>query len=517
MGKYLHKFQSDHDFQLNYWGGMNEKAFTCSAGTFVYSSSSYNEEWDWYYDVYTNGSIEVWVDTYDELYPGYLGWDPVNDSDVEIETVGVSVQSTYYEPWVSLTVENDGLNYNKSRRDRLLETPLTFEILSGGVIYWNFLDGFEKNIQYKKNDGEWTTIDGENSAITVAIGDVIQFVGDNESYGYTYGAPDSNSFWGTTCKFNVYGNIMSLIHSVGFGSSENRELQPINSTSPMHQHHFGSLFRNCTGLTDASNLLLPSKTVYQNDYYEMFYGCTSLVNAPSELPATTLDTDCYYYMFCQCTNLTGIPSVLPATTLATGCYGEMFEGCTSLTTTPKLPSTALAYNCYRGMFSGCTSLTTAPDLPATTMAQQCYENMFTDCTSLTVAPELPATELANSCYQYMFKGCTNLTTAPDLPATTLARYCYNYMFAGCTNLTAAPELPAETLLNSCYRYMFSGCSSLNYIKAMFTTTPGTSYTQNWLNGVASTGTFVRNSSATWEGSITRGADTVPTGWTITTA
>jgi hypothetical protein len=62
--------------------------------------------------------------------------------------------------------------------------------------------------------------------------------------------------------------------------------------------------------------------------------------------------------------------------------------------------------------------------------------------------------------------------------------------------------------------MFYGCKKLNWIKAMFTTTPSTSYTNNWLYNVASTGTFVKNASATW---TTSGAHGVPSGWTIQTA
>ena len=140
------------------------------------------------------------------------------------------------------------------------------------------------------------------------------------------------------------------------------------------------------------------------------------------------------------------------------------------------------------MFNGCTSLTTAPELPATALAFACYNSMFLDCTSLMVAPELPATTLAESCYFEMFYGCTSLTTAPELPATALADYCYHYMFNGCTNL--------------------------NYIKAMFTTKPSATYTQFWVRGVASTGTFVKNSAATWN---VTGNNGIPSGWTVQTA
>ena len=179
-----------------------------------------------------------------------------------------------------------------------------------------------------------------------------------------------------------------------------------------------------------------------------------------------------------------------------------------------LPATTLASSCYRNMFFGCTSLTTAPELPATTLAYECYNTMFYGCTSLTTAPELPATTLASSCYYGMFYDCTSLTTAPKLPATTLANYCYSSMFYDCTSLTTAPKLPATTLVNGCYNEMFNGCTNLNYITAMFTTTPSTTYTRNWVNGVSSTGTFVKNSAATWDVTDTNG---IPTGWTVETA
>lgn len=215
--------------------------------------------------------------------------------------------------------------------------------------------------------------------------------------------------------------------------------------------------------------------------------------------------------------------ILPATTLHADCYAQMFFGgfanedpdeTHTLQIPPTLPATTLAYNCYEQMFRNCKNLIVAPELPATTMAGSCYQYMFRDCTSLTEAPELPATTLANYCYNYMFSGCTSLTTAPVLRATTLQSNCYGYMFYNCTALTTAPDLPATTLVSGCYKSMFQNCSSLNYIKAMFTTEPSNTYTQNWVNGVASSGTFVKNSSASW---TTTGTNAVPTNWTVQTA
>lgn len=78
----------------------------------------------------------------------------------------------------------------------------------------------------------------------------------------------------------------------------------------------------------------------------------------------------------------------------------------------------------------------------------------------------------------------------------------------------APELPATTLASNCYNGMFNGCISLNYIKAMFTTAPSTSYTNNWVYRVSSTGTFVKNPAAKWN---VTGVHGIPSGWTVQTA
>lgn len=289
----------------------------------------------------------------------------------------------------------------------------------------------------------------------------------------------------------------------------------------------------------------------------MFYNCSSLINAPA-LPATTFAKSCYSHMLSgtnflpDCSNidfasysvvskgaLIGLFAgtrvrdedlaeilpinvdgkyYLPCSSSYSNCYQYMFQGCTNLVTAPELPTTSLSQYCYSYMFAGCTNLVNAPKLPATSIALRCYEYMFNDCTSLVNAPELPATKAKPDCYIRMFGGCTSLVNAPALPATTLGSQCYHGMFEGCTSLVSAPELPATTLASYCYQYMFRGCSKLSYIKAMFTTAPSNSsngYTYRWVEGVSPTGTFVKNSVATWEDTF--GTYAIPEGWTVETA
>ena len=167
--------------------------------------------------------------------------------------------------------------------------------------------------------------------------------------------------------------------------------------------------------------------------------------------------------------------------------------------------------CGYSMFQRCTSLIEAPELPATTLARGCYNGMFFGCTSLIEAPELPATTLVRYCYSYMFQNCTSLTTAPELPATTLANDCYSFMFYGCTNLTTAPELPATILADYCYESMFRDCTSLNSVTCLATGISAYYCTYNWVEGVSSTGTFIKHPDMNnW----TTGVNGIPSGWTI---
>ena len=412
------------------------------------------------------------------------------------------------------------------------------------------------SLEYRTDGGTWSeyTI---GTAISLTDGASLQFragEGGNATFSTATTAYYKVSVSGNgTVKAS--GNLMSLL---------DRTL----SATVVPWHAFCGLFINCTKLTDAADLKIPATTVGAYSFYYTFKGCTALVTAPTELPATTFtDKYCYQQMFEGCTSMTTAPAVLPATTLTEKCYYLMFSNCSKLTSAPELPATTLAKECYSEMFSGCTALTTAPTelpattltekcyyrmfykcssltaapaLPATTLAANCYSAMFYNCSKLTSAPELPATTLAERCYGSMFYGCTGLTTAPaklqattlapyccynmfygctgltsapELPATTLASYCYYGMFQGCTGLTKAPVLPATTLVSQCYTSMFQSCSNLSYIKALFTTTPSTSYTKNWVKSVASSGTFVKSKAATWD---VTGVNGVPSGWTVTT-
>lgn len=370
-------------------------------------------------------------------------------------------------------------------------------------------------------------------------------------------------------NYKVSGNILSVMDE-----TLQRTSMPAHAFRNLfnYQNTFsgGESTAGSNKLISAKNLILPS-FCSSYCYSNMFYYCNVLQDAPA-LPAMTLSTYCYNYMFYYCQALTTAPE-LPATTLANGCCQYMFYGCRTLTAAPDLPALTLPFkayyymfygcnalkeaaniaavnitgnqccqhmfrsctglltakvppatqltgtNCYHSMYYGCTNLVNVPSyLPATKLSSGCYNEMFRGCSKLTTVPSgfLPVTSFgsATHIYKSMFYQCTRLTSPPALPCTTLTTQCYAAMFYGCSYLTTAPDLPALTLATGCYLNMFNSCTRLQYVKAMFTTTPSDTYTQTWLQSVKSTGTFVKNVNATWTNT---GVNAVPTNWTIQTA
>lgn len=186
------------------------------------------------------------------------------------------------------------------------------------------------------------------------------------------------TFWGyytdyvwkfsSTGRFNVSGNIMSLLYGDNFAGQT--LLKAYYETQSRNYTYCGfcNLFRNCTNLIDASKLVLPAtefQTTYFGEGVSTHYGC-------------------YSGMFYGCTSLLKGPKQLPATSLRAGCYDSMFYGCTSLETAiEELPASKLEYSCYQYMFNGCTNLIKAPIILAQTTSHQSMLEMFKNCSNLT--------------------------------------------------------------------------------------------------------------------------------------
>ena len=229
------------------------------------------------------------------------------------------------KPYVAYIEDEKRIDWNSKTKIVDYTTEyLTFNITSNGNI------NVPTGITYSINGAEW---ENTGTTITVNSGETIRFKGNNSTY-------NKNTFSSSTAGFEVEGNIMSLIYGDDFK----------NNSTISSIYTFASLFRDCTNLVSAENLILPATTLAYDCYYGMFQGCKSLTQAPV-LPANSLARDCYRYMFAGCTSLTKAPE-LPATILETGCYSYMFQDCSNLNYIKCLATDISATNCTQGWVDG---------------------------------------------------------------------------------------------------------------------------------------------------------------------
>lgn len=339
---------------------------------------------------------------------------------------------------------------------------LTFEALEDSSVGFYINVYADEYIQYQKYDGtkwmDWSdkidySIDPAcPKSIDLHSGERIRFKGKVKEVFFGGEEADDTPIGFISGNVKVSGDITTLTNEKG-------KIDSLIDEDGNVIAKYNEIFKGCTGLVSAENLILPSKKLSNGCYSQMFEGCTALKSIP-KLSSTELAESCYSQMFKGCVALTSAPE-LPATVLADSCYSEMFIDCVALVSTPELPATTLAKSCYSQMFKGCTSLTSVSTLPAEKLAELCYFQMFEDCQCLINAPDLPATRLAVGCYYNMFLNCKSLQSAPsELPATKLKDNCYSHMFEGCERLKSAPELPATELMPGCYDNMFLNCKSL---------------------------------------------------------
>jgi hypothetical protein len=206
-------------------------------------------------------------------------------------------------------------------------------------------------------------------------------------------------------------------------------------------------------------------------------------------------------------------------------YGESYTGETSLSSFGTNTLAGLFWaNINRigsdtGTATTNTTLISAENLvlPATTLKLGCYNGMFRCCVNLEYSPkELPALYLGqNEVYSSMFDECYNLRTTPEIKAVNLAGGTQQFrrMFR-VQNTSANPRLTEihlpriETLASQCYQEMFKGQKNLSYIECLATDKTANKCLDNWVNGVASSGTFVKDANASWN----NGNSGIPNGW-----
>lgn len=181
---------------------------------------------------------------------------------------------------------------------------------------------YPPEFEYSLDDGTtWITWSGASQATTATIQANQKM--RVRCYGGAYYA--SVGTISSTGRFNLFGNIMSLIDTYNFSG---RTTLVSDDASDVFMY----LFQNAR-VVNAENLVLPLLQFNKSDdreYYGMFQGCTELVKPPKELPATSLGYQCYRYMFNGCISMTESPIIKAPNFGYSETCARMFENCSSL-------------------------------------------------------------------------------------------------------------------------------------------------------------------------------------------
>lgn len=217
----------------------------------------------------------------------------------------------------------------------MTSTPLTLEAVEAGTI--NIVNPNLLTIEYNKNGGGWTAASNNPISIGVAAGDQVQLRGDNQAYCLMTEFGENPTQITATNDIYVYGNVMSLISSIGFATLTT--LPVVGGSGPYDSDNtFAYLFTTSGEYLDpvinttirnhpTKDIVLPALNVTRCGYMYMFARCQNLTRAP-ELPATELGWGCYHQMFCS-TAIERAP-VLAAATVPHESYSSMFDQCANL-------------------------------------------------------------------------------------------------------------------------------------------------------------------------------------------
>lgn len=409
-------------------------------------------------------------------------------------------------------------------RQRSIPNYLTFEAIESGTFTFTIPTHVNSSratsVSYSLDNGNtWITTQIQSSPSaavvittpTVASGDTVMWKGIAKGWnGLSNYSTENASTFSSTCKFNVYGELMSMLKGANFMTDKTLE----------GYYNFLGMFYQ-SKVVDASELIFPDATdLPQRMYGGMFKNCTDLIYGPRQIMSedTVLIREREFIeMFRGCTSMISGPEHLYGTTTYIGAFQQMFDGCTNLITAPELHQITLGGYGYYQMFRDCKSLTVAPTIVATTFpltyGYHCA-NMFHRCSALTTADfVLQPSAIGDRTYQEMFRDCSNLVTGPTVNATSASGVNSLYaMFLGDTKLEySSPfELKIGTLVDYCYSHLFYNCKKINNVKLLATDVSATNCLQNWMYGVATGGTL----TATAGLNLPTGVNGVPTSWTL---
>lgn len=184
----------------------------------------------------------------------------------------------------------------------------TLSIISGGTLNLGRIKNLNHSsnyrggavLDYSINDGAWITsvpaggpwpTSSTPSGITVSAGDTIRFRGDYTGWDWDL-VPFTPSFFGSTCTFNAYGNINSLIFSDAFSAH----------TAETVDWAYAHLFEG-SPIVSAKHIITPKCKYNDWAFFETFYNCQYLVEPPVLRCTEVYDSVAFTETFCDCTSL----------------------------------------------------------------------------------------------------------------------------------------------------------------------------------------------------------------------
>lgn len=124
-------------------------------------------------------------------------------------------------------------------------------------------------------------------------------------------------------------------------------------------------------------------------------------------------------------------------------------------------------------------------------------------------------ELKPYMFKSLFKNCTTLVNASNLILPDYVEIgCYEKMFEGCSSLIEGPELASRHLEENCYKDIFYGCSSLETIKCYTIDNISEYFSDDWIYGISSSGTFYLNYHGLEMWQDEDNESYIPEGWNI---
>lgn len=308
------------------------------------------------------------------------------------------------------------------------------------------------NIEMTTNGNDWTSF---NSASVITFDSAM-----NTATGKHTIAVKADNYINDVNEYVGYGDEPSRYYSFSFTNGSNisvsKTLKYITGDKwfGAGMNTFAFLFKDCTQLIDATNLVFPDvKNPNLYDLYGMFKGCTNLLDICEITLSGEINPYSCAYMFQNCNNLKSDLNLK-----------IKFDSSQS--------NNAIGHDGFAYMFAN-TKITTPIDLTAVSLAQaRSFKGMYQDCTELTYPSNMQpvlnklinsALSSASEIFVDMYNGCSKLHiyNTPQDFALNFVGYIEGYgmiewedpdrcaggMFEGCVNapaLEGIPGLPEET-------------------------------------------------------------------------